>query len=113
MVVVILVCGMTIMAVNNKSTRQDELEYAVSAAVQQTLKEAKASTNYRSLSQEKVKAMFIQNLFMNIQSEGNIEVEFYGIDYRFGLLDVKVTEKFEYVGGKEGEISVRKTAIYE
>ena len=112
MVVVVLICGMTIISINDRSTRKDELEYAVSAAVQQSVKMCHLESGSIG-SEEMMKTVFIQNLCTNIQSEGSIEVSFYGIDYKQGLLDVEVTEKFEYPGGNKGSITVRKAAIYE
>lgn len=105
--VIIFISGLTIMSINSKSIRKDELEVAVATAAQQTVKSSEIS------SEEDMMAYFIKNLFMNIKADGDIGVEFMGVDCEKGLLDVKVTEKFYYPSGTEEKICVRKTAILE
>lgn len=113
LIVTILICGMTIISVNDKSARKNELEYAVAAAVQQSTKEMCYSTESNLFLEEIIKSKFVQNLCTNIQSKEEIEVSFYGIDYKKGLLDVEVTAEFVNLAGKKEKISVRKTAICE
>lgn len=114
LIITILICGMIIMTLNDKSARKDELEYAVSAAAQQSVEYAYPLTKNKIYSDEDIKAIFVQNFFVNIQSESNkIKIDFITVDCEKGLLDVCVTEEFTYPGGKIGTISVRKTAICE
>lgn len=113
MMVMVLIVGITVMSVNSKSTRKDELENAVATAVQQTVKYSGPSENPIYASNEEMMASFVKNLTLNMNSDGDIEVEIYGADYEKGLLSVKVTQFFKYVTGKEASIEVRKTAIYE
>jgi hypothetical protein len=48
-----------------------------------------------------------------MSGDGDLVIEVMGVDYKEGLLDVKVTETFRYLNGKEGKVSVRKCAIYD
>ena len=48
-----------------------------------------------------------------MKGKGDVTVEVYDADYKEGLLSVAVTEKFKHVNGKNGEITVRKSAIAE
>ena len=113
MVIIIFMSAISIISINTKSTRMDELDMAVSAAVQQTVKYSKLSGERRMNSNDDMMASFVKNLALNLNSDSNITVQFHGVDYENGLLSVTVTESFNYITGKEGKIKVRKTAIYD
>lgn len=108
----VFLTGLTIMTINSKMTRKDELEYAVSTATQQTLKEM-VMDDSDVTDENAVRALFTRNLFMNIQSDSEITIQFKGIDIRKGLLSVNVCETYKNILGYETELSVTKTAIYE
>lgn len=113
MLFIIFYSGLSILKVNDESTRKDELEMAVASALQQTVECSKPSNNKEISSDKEMMAMFMKNFFLNINSDSEIEISFMGVDYEKGLLDVEVKETYVEVTGKEKEISVRKTAIYE
>ena len=58
-------------------------------------------------------AQFINTLCVSLGSDGDISVEVMGVDYIEGMLDVLVTESFNYPNGRNGKIQVRKCAIYD
>ena len=94
-IVIIFIAAMTIVSVESKDLRTDELNRAVSASIKKTVSDSQ-----------------IENQ-STMKGKGDVTVEVYDADYKEGLLSVAVTEKFKYVNGKNGEITVRKSAIAE
>ena len=109
-IVIIFIAAMTIVSVESKDLRTDELNRAVSAS---TVSDSQIENQSTILSNKEMVAYFIQLLSVNMKGKGDVTVEVYDADYKEGLLSVAVTEKFKYVNGKNGEITVRKSAIAE
>ena len=111
-VIVTLVC-MTVLSVQSRNSREDELKKAVAGAVKQTVKASHADGQTDITSDKEMVAHFVNVVSNSIKSDGKISVKVLGVDYEYGLLDVKVSETFNYLNGKEKTITVRKCAIYE
>lgn len=107
----ILLSSMTVMSIESKTERKQELTRAVSAAVKQTVSHSQIENQTEITSNDEMVAHFIQLLLSNLSSEGNVEVEVMGVNFKEGLLDVMVIENFKYLNGKEGKIGIRKCAI--
>lgn len=113
LVAIIIIITITLLSVDGKSTRQDQLNKIVSAAVKQTVKESQIKGQSNINSDKEMVASFIQNMCVSFKSDGDINIEIMGVDYKEGMLDVLVTEKFTYLNGKQAKISTRKCAIYQ
>lgn len=113
MAVIAIIVSMTLLSTESKMDRQDELNRAVSAAVKQTVDDSQVSEQKEITSNKEMVAHFIQLMSVNMNSDSNVSVEVMGVDYKEGMLDVLVTEKFKYLNGKNGTVSIRKCAIYE
>ena len=111
--VLIMLVSLTLLSVESKSDRQDELDKVVSAAVKQTVKDSQIEEQTNINSDKEMIAQFIQNMCASIKSDGDLQIEIMGVDYKEGMLDVMVTEKFLYPNGKQGKITSRKCAIYQ
>ncbi len=111
--VIVTLIAMTILSEQSRNSREDELEKAVSGAVKQTVKASHADGQTDITSNKEMVAHFVNVVSSNIKSDGKISVKVLGVDYQEGLLDVKVSETFNYLNGKEKTITVRKCAIYE
>lgn len=112
-IVVILITALTILSVESKQDRKDELERVVAAAVKQTVKDSQIKEQKIIKSDKDMIANFVQNVCISLKAKGDISVKVMGVDHKEGLLDVYVLEKFGYLTGKNGTVSVRKCAIYE
>lgn len=108
-----LIISLTLISKESEMDRNDELNRAVSAAVKQTVSDSQVLGQTEIASNEDMAAHFIQIMSINMNSNSDITVEVMGADYQEGMFDVLVTGKFKYANGKEGEVSVRKCAIYE
>lgn len=111
--VIITLMSLVILSEHSRIDRKDELERAVSASVKQTVKATQAGGQNDIKSNKDMVAHFINTISTSIKSDGNLSVKVMGVNYKEGLLDVKVTEKFSYLNGKDGIITVRKCAVYE
>lgn len=111
--VLIMIISLTLLSVESKTDRQDELDRVVAAAVKQTVKDSQIKNQTSITSDKEMVAQFIQNMCTSVTSDGDLQVEVMGVDYKEGMLDVLVTEKFFYLNGKQAKISTRKCAIYQ
>lgn len=111
--VLIMIVSLTLLSVESKTDRQDELDRVVAAAVKQTVKDSQIENQTSITSDKEMVAQFIQNVCTSITSDGDLQVQVMGVDYKEGMLDVLVTEKFSYLNGKKTQIKTRKCAIYE
>ena len=89
-------------------TRRNELENVVSRVVENTLER-----EYQKGEEEAVKQSLIEELTLDVGTNGAVEVQVKAIDLKKGILSVKVTERFRQFNGKERSIVCEKTAIVE
>lgn len=111
--VIAVIVSITLISVESKMDRKDELFRVVSAAVKQAVSDSQIEGQKEISSDKELVAQFIQLMSSNISSNSDFSVEVMGADYKEGMLDVIVTEKFKYFNGKTDSVSVRKCAIYE
>lgn len=111
--VLIMIVSLTLLSVESKTDRQDELNRVVAAAVKQTVKDSQVENQISITSDKEMVAQFLQNMCTSIASDGDLQVQIMGVDYKEGMLDVLVTEEFSYLNGKKAQIKTRKCAIYE
>ena len=111
--VLVLIVSLTLLSVESKTNRQAELDRVVSAAVKQTVKDSQIMNQTSITSNKEMVAQFIQNMCTSIASDGDLQIKVMGVDYKEGMLDVLMTEKFSYLNGKQTKITTRKCAIYQ
>lgn len=111
--VLILLVSLTMLSVESRTDRKDELDRVVSAAVKQTVKESQIYNQNNITSDKEMVAYFVQNMCTSISSNGDLQIEVMGVEFKEGMLDVLVTEKFSYPNGRQGKITTRKCAIYQ
>ena len=111
--VIIMLVSLIIISVDSKSARQEELNRAVSAALKQTVQDSQVEKQKSISSDKEMIAQFVHILSTSLSSKGDITIEVMGVDYKEGMLDVLVTQKFEYLNGKSDRIAIRKSAICE
>ena len=113
MAIIILLVSMSLVSVDGKTKRRDELNRAVSAAVTHTVKTTKGNNRKEIQSDQEMVGEFIHLRSVNLNGDGDYSIEVFGVDSQKGMLDVKVTETFSYLNGEKGKVSVRKCAIYD
>ena len=105
----------------SRRVRENNLNKAVSTAMEQTLDSLEKGVSYRPANSEQMEAEFLQHLFRhvnagdknNIDKDMKLDVNVSECDPDKGIISVRVDETFTYPGGKKGNITVNRTAIRE
>ena len=111
LIVSFMIASMTIMALEENSSRETELNRAVAAAVKQTVKVSQNKKDKFKNNEDMIN-FCLNNIAYNVSGTSDYEIEVISVDYKEGMLDIIVTEKYTSVAGKEKQIIVRKSAIY-
>ncbi|MCR5836392.1 MAG: hypothetical protein K6G88_07790 [Lachnospiraceae bacterium] len=110
---VVIMASLTIMIINSKMIRRDELESAVALSCRNTLSKMVEETDSLR-EEEQAKDVFFQELFLNMRSESDdICVSFYDIDCDNGLLSVGVKESYKNLLGITTTLHVKRTVILQ
>lgn len=99
-------------SISEKDIRQDEIELSTDNAIRQTIKNAKIKEMYQIKDEDEMMADFNRTLLTQINSDSEITVKVYGINYQEGMMNIEVISKFKYFNGVEDEVSVRRTIIF-
>lgn len=111
LIVSFMIASMTIMALEENSSRETELNRAVAAAVKQTVKVSQ-NKKVEFKNNEDMINFCMNNIAYNVSGTSDYEIEVMSVDYKEGMLDIIVTEKYTNVVGKEKKITIRKATIY-
>ena len=105
LIIMMLISVLILFTVYGQNTRQNEIDEALSVAVEQTLENYKINNNYVIKDENQFKADLIQNLVIAIESDSELTEK--------GLLDVEAIETFSQPNGSTATVSSRKTVILE
>lgn len=97
----------------SKSVRTDETYDASVFASKDTVKETAIKNIYKIQNNDQAVADFLKNLSKRLDSNSIATVRILKIDKEKGVIDVEVTEKFNYTNGKSKEVDKRSTIIAE
>lgn len=94
-----------------KTTRQNELDASLGAAMKATMKTMTIDTVYAiEENEEHMVADFIQNYLVKTNSNSKFEIDILAADAEKGILSVKATEKYPSIFS-EGSVSATRTVI--
>lgn len=110
--IVLILCLMINVSVTKKTAVSNEAYDSLEQAIDQSL-EVINTKPYKVESNEELLAEFNKALLLNINSNCNIHVKVYGVDYIQGYLDVEVSEDFVYPNGNKGVVKCRKCGVCE
>ena len=118
---IIILSLVAILTVEGRSSRENELNQALSAAVEETMTNLCTSKKYAVGSQEEFVADFCQALLERVHAGSGeatddnlaIQVDVTGVDVEKGLLSVVVRETFTHPNGSIGTVTCDATAILE
>ena len=118
---IIILSLVAILTVEGRSSRENELNQALSAAVEETMTNLCTTKKYTIGSQEEFVADFCQALLERVHAGSGdatddhltIQVDVMGIDVEKGLLSVAVKETFTHPNGRIGTVTCDATAILE
>ena len=110
---IILIISILIQSsIMTKSNRNEELAYNINTAVDQTMEVLK-SKRYDIPNIESFVSEFNGNLLLLNNSNSDITVKIYNADPQMGILDVEVTEKFNYPNGRSDVVTERRTILLD
>lgn len=92
--------------------KTQELSRIVTLALNETQR-VQMDHRYELSSNEEYMAEFMQNLIRLMQTHQDVKIEFYGVDYEKGLLDVGVETIIHDPLRQNHTLSLRKTSIIE
>ena len=127
---IVILTIILVVSFEGQTTRENEIDNALPTAVEQALSATYENGIYTIDNNEEFIAEFTQLLLNNINvgdTNGNgsfddeesydekqkIKVDVTGIDYKKGLLSIRVTETYTALSGKEKEAVYETTAILE
>lgn len=115
MVIILIFSGVAIQMVENKTTRKNELDNSLGAAMEQSMKILTINPVYhieKDTGTDEFVTDFIQGFLSKAVSNSEISIEILDADVEKGLLDVRVTETYKQLLGY-GKVSCRKTVVLE
>lgn len=118
---IVILSLVAILTVEGRSSRENELNQALKAAVEETMTNLCTTKKYTIGSQEEFVADFCQALLERVHAgrgeatDDNltIQVDITGVDVEKGLLSVAVRETFTHPNGSIGTVTCDATAILE
>lgn len=113
LVLLTILTSLILLTLYGQNTRQNELDEALSVAVEQSLENLKIKKAYSIDDTEEFVADFNENLIIAIESDSEVKVEVLAVDIDKGLLDVNVVETFSQPNGSVRTASCRKTIIMD
>lgn len=96
-----------------KAYRTVELSEAVDNALEAAINNVAYDKCYEIHNNDEFVEDFKQLLMTSIDSASEINVEVLKVDYEKGILEVNVTESFEYINGRIGTISKKAAVILD
>lgn len=113
LVLIIILTIFTGLTIYSNNSRQNEVEEALTVAVEQALANLKIDKQYSVTNTDEFVADFVQRLVLGIDSDSNISVNILAVDIEKGLLDVEIVETYRQPNGSDGTASYRKTVILD
>lgn len=102
-----------LLAMHTRGMAKTELEDALSNAVEQSLENAMSGEAYDVDDTDEFVADIMESILLQIDSDADITIHVLNADLEKGILSVEATEEFEYIGGKKGTVSAKKTAVLD
>lgn len=106
----------TINTIDTTTTRQNELDSNLSAAMEQSMMLLLVdpdSASYSIETNEELVADCIQNFLVKTTTDSTFTIEIMEVDVEKGFLDVKVTETFATYAGMTKSVDTRKQILVE
>lgn len=113
LVVIIVFTTVISLTMFGHNTRQNEVEAALTSAVEQTLSNLMVEKHYSINNTHEFIADFTQRLVLGLDSDSEVTINILAMDMEKGLLDVEVVETYRQMDGSTGSASYRKTVILD
>ena len=102
-----------VMVFSGRNVRRNEMETALNAAIEQSLKQLESKKGYEIGNKQELVADFNRILLLQVESDSDLQVDILTADAQKGALDVRVTETYRNILGLSETITCRKSVIME
>ena len=105
-----------VLGISGKNVRKNEMETSLNTAIEQSLERLRQEKTYDSYETEAYQELitdFHRLLLAQIESDSELQVDILTADTKKGILDVRVTQRFRTILGKEKKAVCRKSVILE
>ena len=105
-----------VLGVSGKNVRKNEMETALNTAIEQSLEQLrlkKAQNRQEFAGYQELIADFNGLLLSQIESDSELQVEILTADEKKGILDVRITQSYQTILGREQKAVCRKSVILE
>lgn len=109
---IIIIFFLIAFTLHGRNARQTELDNALMTSMKQSM-DVLLVEKGRPESEEEWKAMFLQTLVSQIESESELAVHILEMDMEKGILSVEAVLTFTHPIGTEGKVSAMETVILE
>lgn len=92
---------------------REEMEEALSAAMEQTLSEVVEKNSYGMQNRNEMIAAFLQAMLRRIQEDVDLTVKIHQFDFVLGQMDVEVMGEIRKKGKKTRRIRLRRKLIFQ
>ena len=111
-VVSVLIVVMTHTAVSEQSIHEEELQTALSTAMNQTMEEVFEQNSYGIENHNEMIAAFLQAMICKVNPEISLTVRVYTCDKENGILDVEASGEYNIPETGKRKVSVRRKMKY-
>lgn len=101
----------SVMAVDGRSNREEELAAELPSCVEESVNTLLAARQYDINNRNEFVADLAENLSVLLDSDGDITVEVEQADEARGALSVRVTAGYTHPNGKRGQVSTQRTVL--
>ena len=114
LIAILVLTGVTLYSIESKTTRQNELDANLSAAMKSSMEIFTIDPSYSvdRENNEHLVADFIQKFLVRMNSKSSFDIDVYGVDAKKGLLSVGVTETYPTIFS-ESSVEAKRTIVLD
>lgn len=106
----VLLFSVMLIILQSRSVRQEELKLSLAEAMEISIKQVEGKQFY---SDQELADYFIRVFSKQINSDSRFHIRVICADVAEGILSVEVEQMYQYVNGKSGSISCRRTILLD
>ena len=111
--ILLILIMLFIFTVYGRNVREQEINDGLNNAMKIAVEGLMEDREYLPESNEEFISDFTQAFIMHVNSASTITIEILDVDYKSGLLSVRVTSEYKHLTGAPGKVSLEKTIILE
>lgn len=98
--------------INTEALQRESLANALSASMEQTMSEVMERENYGIENRNEMIAAFLQAMIQKVNSDVDLTVKIYQLNYETGTMDVELRGEFPLPDKKKKTVAVRRKVAF-